>query len=115
MSQGVWQVFDIEDLKKRVRGPEPRFFEFLRGERLSAAVYRLPAGAHDLQGPHLEDEIYVVLEGRARLRLGTEELEIHPGQVLFIKANAPHSFFDIKEDLALLAMFSATKSYATLT
>jgi mannose-6-phosphate isomerase-like protein (cupin superfamily) len=115
MSQDVWQVFEIEDLKKRVRGPEPRFFEFLRGDRLSGAVYRLPAGAHDLQGPHLEDEIYVVLDGRARFRIGTEEREIHPGLVLFIKANAPHSFFDITEDLTLLAMFSARKSYATGT
>jgi mannose-6-phosphate isomerase-like protein (cupin superfamily) len=112
MSPGTWQVFEVEDLKKRVRGPEPRFFEFLRGDRLSGAVYRLPAGAHDLQGPHLEDEIYVVLEGRARLRIGVEDIDVHPGQVLFIKANVPHSFVDIREDLALLAMFSATKSYA---
>jgi mannose-6-phosphate isomerase-like protein (cupin superfamily) len=111
MSQDVWQVFEIEELKKRVRGPEPRFFEFLRGGRLSGAVYRLPAGAHDLQGPHLEDEIYVVLEGRARLRVGAEERDVHPGLVLFIKANAPHSFVDIKEDLTLLAMFSASKAF----
>jgi mannose-6-phosphate isomerase-like protein (cupin superfamily) len=113
MSPAVWQVFGLDDLKKRVRGPEPRFFEFLRGERLSGAIYRLPAGAHDLQGPHLEDEIYVVLEGRARLRIGGEDLDVHPGQVLFIEANSPHSFCDIEEDLALLAMFSASKSYAT--
>jgi mannose-6-phosphate isomerase-like protein (cupin superfamily) len=111
MSPNIWQVFELEELKKRVRGPEPRFFEFLRGDRLSGAVYRLPAGAHDLQGPHLEDEIYLVLEGRARLRVGTEERDVHPGLVLFIKAESPHSFFDIKEDLTLLAMFSATKAY----
>ena len=55
MSGQDWQVFEIEDLRGNVRGPEPRFFEFLAGQRLSGAVYRLPAGAHDLQGPHLED------------------------------------------------------------
>jgi mannose-6-phosphate isomerase-like protein (cupin superfamily) len=113
MSKDSWQVFEVDELKRRVRGPEPRFFEFLRGDGLSGAVYRLPAGSHDLQGPHLEDEIYVVLEGRARLRIGTEDIDVRPGQVLFIRANVAHSFIDIAEDLALLAMFSARKSYAS--
>lgn len=109
MTQGEWQAFEIEDLKQRVRGAEPRFFEFLGGDRLSGAVYRLPAGAHDMQGPHLEDEMYVVLEGKATLRLGSESLAIRPGLVVFIRANARHSFVDITEDLTLLAMFSVSK------
>lgn len=107
MAQDSVQTYDLEDLRKRVRGPEPRFFEFLRGARLSGALYRLPAGANDLQGPHLEDEVYLVLEGRARLRLGAEELEVRPGLVLFIPADSRHSFVDIREDLTLLAVFSA--------
>lgn len=107
MTQDNWQIFNIAELKKQVRGPDPLFFEFLRGGRLSGAVYRLPAGSIDLQGPHLEDEVYVVLEGRARLRLGPEEREVHPGLVLFIRADSRHSFVDISEDLTLLAVFSA--------
>ena len=114
MAQDTWQIFDVDDLKTRVRGPEPRFFEFLSGGRLSGALYRLPAGATDLQGPHLEDEVYVVLEGRARLRVGTEEREVRPGLVLFIRADSRHSFVDIHEDLTLLAVFSAAdKPYGT--
>lgn len=107
MPQDAWQIFDVADLKKRVLGPEPRFFEFLSGRRLSGALYRLPAGSRDLQGPHLEDEVYVVLEGRARLRTGSEEREVAPGMILFIQADARHSFVDIQEDLTLLAVFSA--------
>lgn len=109
MIQGSWQAFDIRDLKERVRGPEPRFFEFLGGARLSGAIYRLPAGSHDLQGPHLEDEVYVVLEGLAKLRLGGEDLVVKPGMVVFIAADARHSFVEIEEDLTLLALFSASK------
>lgn len=108
MTQDACQVFEIAELKQRVLGPEPRFHEFLSGKRLSGALYRLPAGAHDLQGPHLEDELYVVLEGRARLRTGTTERDVHPGLVLFIAADARHSFVDIQEDLTLLAVFSAS-------
>jgi mannose-6-phosphate isomerase-like protein (cupin superfamily) len=107
MTHAAWQAFDLADLKKRVLGPEPRFFEFLSGDRLSGALYRLPAGSRDLQGPHLEDEVYVVLEGRARLRADPEEQDIRPGMVLFIGANSRHSFVDITEDLTLLALFSA--------
>jgi len=109
MPNDMWQVFEIEELKKRVQGPEPRFFEFLSGARLSGALYRLPAGSHDLQGPHLEDEMYVVLEGRARLRVGTEEREVRPGLVLFIRADAKHSFIEIHEDLTLLTVFSVSE------
>jgi mannose-6-phosphate isomerase-like protein (cupin superfamily) len=109
MAQDLWQVYQIEDLKKRVQGAEPRFFEFLSGARLSGGLYRLPAGAHDMQGPHLEDEVYVVLEGRAQLRVGAEEREVRPGMILFIRADAKHSFVQIHEDLTLLALFSAAE------
>lgn len=108
MTQDAWQVFDVATLKERVLGPEPRFHEFLSGRRLSAALYRLPAGATDLQGPHLEDEVYVVLEGRARLKAGAAEQDVRPGMVLFIAADSRHAFVDIREDLVLLAVFSAT-------
>lgn len=109
MHQDPWQIFDIADLKKRVLGSEPRFFEFLRDRGLSGALYRLPAGSRDLQGPHLEDEVYVVLEGRARLRVGGEEQDVRPGLILFIQADSRHSFVDIQEDLTLLALFSGTE------
>ncbi|MBL8453545.1 MAG: cupin domain-containing protein [Zoogloea sp.] len=72
---------------------------------MSCALYRLPAGARDMQAPHLEDELYMVLEGRARLRVDGQEQEVGPGMVLFVGATTEHSFFDITEDLTLMAMF----------
>lgn len=109
MPSGSWKIFDVADLKQRVLGPEPRYYEFLSGARLSGGVYRLPAGSRDLQGPHLEDEVYVVLEGRARIRGAAEEQEVRPGMILFIQADSRHSFVDIEEDLTLLAIFSAAE------
>ena len=108
MADNAWQVFDIDDLVEKVAGDEARFHEFLRVPTLSSAVYRLPAGARDMQAPHLEDEIYVVLDGRARLRIGTKEHEVGKGSILFVRATAEHSFFDIEEDLTLLVFFGAT-------
>ena len=108
MSDSAWQVFQLEDLKTKVAGDEPRFFEFLRVPAISGAVYRLPVGARDMQAPHLEDEIYIVTEGRARLRVGDQEHDVGPGTILFVRATAEHSFFDIEEDLTLLAFFGSS-------
>ena len=108
MSEHAWQVFRLEELGEKVAGAEPRFFEFLRVPSISGAIYRLPAGARDMQAPHLEDEVYVVAEGRARLRVGDQEHEVRPGTILFVRATEQHSFFDVEEDLTLLAFFGSS-------
>ncbi|MCC5793630.1 MAG: cupin domain-containing protein [Chromatiales bacterium] len=105
MSKGAWQVFRIEELAEKVAGNEPRFHEFLRVPAMSCAVYRLPAGSRDMQAPHLEDEVYFVVSGRARLRIDDQEHEVRPGMVLFVRATAEHSFFHIEEDLTLVVIF----------
>jgi mannose-6-phosphate isomerase-like protein (cupin superfamily) len=108
MSSSAWKTFDLNNLKETVRGNEPRFYEFLRSRQMSCAMYRLPVGATDMQAPHLEDEVYVVIEGRARLKIDGVEQDVAPGTVLFVAATTEHSFFDITEDLTLLAMFGPT-------
>jgi mannose-6-phosphate isomerase-like protein (cupin superfamily) len=112
MTNSTWQVFQIDELLEEVAGAEPRFFEFLRVPTLSSAIYRLPAGARDMQAPHLEDEVYVVVEGRARLRIVDKVHDINRGAILFVGATEEHSFFDIEEDLVLLAFFGATTPLA---
>lgn len=108
MSTHAWQVFDLEELKRKVVGAQPQFLEFLHSTQLSCALYHLPAGARDMQAPHLEDEVYVVLGGLAHLRMDGEEREVKPGMVLFVSATTEHSFFDIEQDLTLLAVFGPT-------
>ena len=112
MADNAWQVFEMSELIEKVKGNEPRFYEFLRVPALSSAIYRLPAGAKDMQAPHLEDEVYVVVEGRARLRIGDKEHSISRGKILFVRSTAEHSFFDIEEDLVVLAFFGATNQLA---
>lgn len=100
-----WLVFDPEELAGRVAGNEARIFEFLRAPSLSVSIYRLPAGSKDMQAPHMEDEVYYVIEGKARLRVEEKDHDIRPGSVLYVRATAAHSFFDIEEDLVVLAIF----------
>ena len=107
MSDSDWQVYQLAELAEKVEGTEARFHEFLRVPALSGAIYRLPAGARDMQAPHLEDEVYVVLSGRARLRIDGQDHEIAEGTILYVRATAEHSFFDITEDLTLLTFFGS--------
>jgi mannose-6-phosphate isomerase-like protein (cupin superfamily) len=82
-----------------------RYLEFLRVPDLSAGLYVLEAGVADPQQPHAEDEVYVVMRGRCRFRVGTEEQEVEPGAVLFVPAGAEHRFLDIRERLEALVFF----------
>ncbi len=104
----MWKIFNTNELISKVAGTQPAFFEFLRSSQLSCAVYRLPAGSKDMQAPHLEDEVYMVLEGRARLHVEGQDQDVGPGTILYIKETTDHSFFNITEDLTLLAIFGPT-------
>jgi mannose-6-phosphate isomerase-like protein (cupin superfamily) len=102
------QVLHLSDLLQR-QG-DKRYQEFLRVPAMSAGVYVLPAGATDKQNPHNEDEIYYVVRGRAKMRLGGEERSVNAGDVIFVEKRLDHRFFDIAEELALLVIFAPAES-----
>jgi mannose-6-phosphate isomerase-like protein (cupin superfamily) len=60
----------------------------------------------DDQTPHLEDEIYVVVRGRAQLATATGTVRVRPGTVVYVPAGERHAFTDVAEDLALLVIFA---------
>jgi len=84
--------------------------EFLRVTALSVGVYVLAAGATDPQKPHNEDEVYYVVRGRARMRVGAEEQVVKTGTVIFVAANIEHRFFDISEELEVLVLFAPAET-----
>ena len=105
MAEDDWKVFDVADLLEQHEQGQIPYLEFLRVPALSCGVYRLPAGARDLQSPHDEDEVYHVLEGRGRVRVEGEEREIGPGSILYVRATSEHSFFEIEEDMTFVVFF----------
>ena len=91
------------------------YVEQLRVPDLSVGLYRIPAGGVDPQSPHTEDEVYVVLAGRATL-VGddTGSVPVGPGSVLFVPAGEGHRFVDITEDLVTVVVFGpAERTRAT--
>ena len=102
-------IFEVTTLANAVSARNP-YQEFLRVPAMSAGVYVLPAGGSDRQSPHHEDEIYYVIGGKAKLRMGSLESSLGPGTVVFVEAGAEHRFFDITEELVLLVVFAPAET-----
>ena len=97
---------DLARLAGAHRGSPRRYVEALRTGGLSAGLYRVPRGADDGQRPHGEEEVYLVLEGSGRFRMGDEEFAVAPGQLFTVPARVEHGFHSITEDLLLLVFFT---------
>ena len=79
--------------------------EHLRVPDLSVGTYSIPVAGIDDQSPRLEDEIYVVRRGRAKIVGPSSALDVGPGSVIFVGAREEHRFTEITEHLALLVIF----------
>lgn len=86
------------------------YLEVLRVSFLSVGVYVLPVGGTDPQSPHKEDEVYYVVRGAARMRVGSEEQSVKAGSVIFVAAEVEHRFYDIREELEVLVFFAPAES-----
>lgn len=107
MGNNNWQTFDLNEIRTRLSGAKVEYREFLNVPSLSCGVYHLPAGSKDMQTPHDEDEVYLVLEGSARMKTGDELQDVKPGMILYIAASEDHAFFEIEEDMTLLVFFAS--------
>jgi mannose-6-phosphate isomerase-like protein (cupin superfamily) len=67
----------------------------------------LAAGATDEQQPHDRDELYYVVSGRGVLVAGGERLAAEPGSLLYVRAEVPHRFVEIEEELEVLIFLGA--------
>ncbi len=98
----AWELSELEAARTTSGRP---YHEFISVPDLSGGLYVLEAGATDLQSPHTEDELYVVMAGRAKVMVGGEVRPIEAGSVVFVAAGVEHRFHDIEERLVLLVMF----------
>ena len=109
------QLFHLSEIQSQRLGGNRTYLEFLRVPAMSAGIYVLPTGGIDQQKPHQEDEIYYVLSGRARVKLGDaagkgQDLAVAGGDVIFVPARQEHRFHSITEELSLLVFFAPAES-----
>jgi mannose-6-phosphate isomerase-like protein (cupin superfamily) len=98
-------AFELDGLRRELGASGRLYHEFARTHDLSVGLYVLPAGATDPQGPHTEDEVYHVVSGRGRIRVGDEDRPVTAGSIVFVAADVVHRFHDIEEELVILVVF----------
>jgi mannose-6-phosphate isomerase-like protein (cupin superfamily) len=103
-----WQVFQLDELMAQVQPGTLSLRELLRTQSLSCSIYHVPAGSPDMANAHEEDELYLVLDGQGRLRVGESEHEVRPGTLMYVHAACDHTFFAVESDLTVLAFFGAS-------
>ena len=104
------RFFQLAEIERQQAEGGRAYLEFLRVPAMSAGLYVLPAGGTDPQSPHKEDEMYYVICGRARMRVGSEDQVVSSGSVVFVGAGVDHRFYDIEEELAVLVFFAPAES-----
>ena len=97
-----WTVNGLDGRRGGEGGP---WLEFQRSPDLSTGLYVLAAGEDDLQEPHTEDEVYVVVAGRSRFVTPTREVDVEAGSVIFVPAHEEHRFVDVTEELRIIVVF----------
>lgn len=114
--------FHIKDLGREREANGRLYHEFLRVPAMSAGVYVLAAGTTDPQKPHHQDELYYVIRGRARMKIGPiqnilnansggesdegHDQEVTVGSLIFVEKGREHRFYDIAEELEILVFFA---------
>ncbi|RLV01390.1 hypothetical protein CTZ27_12890 [Streptomyces griseocarneus] len=104
------KAFRLDELEAERAANEGAYLQFLRERNMSVGLYALDAGDQDPQSPHAQDEIYVVMSGRAAITVGEETTHVGRGSVVYVPAGVTHRFHHISEDLRVLVVFSPPES-----
>src|SRR4051812_11714290 len=102
----AFQGFELDELEKLQSNANAPYYEFLRREGMSVGLYTVPVNGTDRQHPHAADEVYVVLRGRATLRIADHDQPVRAGSIVSVDHGVDHHFSDIQEDLHLLVIFA---------
>lgn len=99
------EAFELADLRQALVDSGGLYHEFVRTHDLSVGLYVLEAGGTDPQSPHTEDEVYYIVSGRGRIKVGDEDRPVTAGSIVFVGADVEHRFHDVDERLVILVFF----------
>ena len=98
-------ALDVETTRRRLEESGGGYEVVHVSPGLEIGVYVLVAPEPDRQQPHVDDEVYVVLDGRGVLEVEGEAVEVSEGKAAFVPAGADHRFTGY-EGLSVLVVFS---------
>ena len=93
----------VDDALKQLADAGKLFVKVMEHGSMSAEIYR-PLKT-DLQTPHLQDELYIVISGAGRFFNDGTITPFGPGDVLFAAAGKEHRFIDFTDDFTTWVVF----------
>lgn len=75
-------------------------------EAFSMHYWHMKSGEIDNQKPHLQDEIYAILEGQGAVEVDGKTSEVKTGDIIFVPAKMEHHFIANKGDMRILIFFA---------
>lgn len=88
---------------ERLKDSGELFLELGRFGNISVEIYG-PKEV-DLQGPHEEDELYVIISGFGRFQCEGQIRDFEPGDLIFVPARAEHRFVSFSDDFRTWVIF----------
>jgi mannose-6-phosphate isomerase-like protein (cupin superfamily) len=82
---------------------QTRFITLVQRGSLAIEIY-VPQEV-DLQKPHRQDELYVIISGQGEFLNGDQRHPFGPGDVLFVPAGVPHRFENFSADFQTWVIF----------
>ena len=102
----AWSSFKIDEIDQQRINKGGPYLSFLNERSLKTGLYVLPRGTEDKQNPHELDEVYYIIEGKSKFVVDGDQIDVNPGDTIFVKAKIEHRFIEIEEDLKILVFFS---------
>ncbi len=94
---------------------EDQHIEALTAGPITTEIGRYPAGTSTPKNPHNEEEIYYVISGSGKIRVGDDTHHVEPGDMVYVEPALEHDFFDITEDLVVLIIFGPSITPSSYT
>ena len=106
------KIFDLDSILLNLDKKEDSayFLDILHNNSFEVGVLRLNPGQKDTQGPHSEDELYFVMEGKGYINMVEKNYEVRKGFCIFVPSKTKHYFHGHKERLVVLYVFNVSKS-----
>jgi mannose-6-phosphate isomerase-like protein (cupin superfamily) len=109
MAMPASRTFDVLEVARRLQAGNGGYEIVHETDGMQLGVYVLVAPEPDSQQPHEWDEVYVVLEGRGTLEVEGEEIPVHEGGAVYVKAGADHRFTGY-EGLSVFVIFDKSQT-----
>lgn len=104
------KAFRLDELEAERAANDGAYLQFVKERNMSVGLYALDAGELDPQQPHNQDEVYLVVSGRASITVGMETTQVGRGSVVYVPAGVAHKFHHITEDLRVMVVFSPRRA-----